>query len=89
MDLFGLVMTTHLLCALLTQTEDIRKAELIELNADLVERASLVIRSAVANAMDWGDIELLVKEARGRDDPVAMAIHSLKLGANQITLLLR
>ena len=65
------------------------KAELIELNADLVERASLVIRNAVANAMDWGDIDLLVKEAQGRGDPVAMAIHSLKLSTNQITLLLR
>lgn len=59
------------------------------MNADLVDRASLVIRSAVANAMDWGDIDLLVKEAQGRGDPVAMAIHGLKLGTNQITLLLR
>ena len=71
------------------KAEDIRKVELIEMNADLVERACLVIRSAVANAMDWGDIDLLVKEAPGRGDPVAMAIHCLKLGANQITLLLR
>lgn len=64
-------------------------AQLIEMNFDLVERATLVIRSAIANAMDWGDIELLVKDARARGDPVAMAIHSLKLKSNEITLLLR
>lgn len=48
-----------------------------------------MIRSAVANAMDWTDIELLVKDAQAREDPVAMAIHALKLKTNEITLLLR
>ena len=65
------------------------KAQLIELNVDLVEKACLVIRSAIANAMDWSDIELLVKDAQAREDPVAMAIHGLKLKTNEITLLLR
>ena len=65
------------------------KAQLIELNVDLVEKACLVIHSAVANAMDWGDIELLVKDAQAKGDPVAMAIHGLKLKTNEITLLLR
>lgn len=59
------------------------------MNLDLVERAILVIRSAIASAMDWGDIELLVKDAQGRGDPVAMAIQGLKLKTNEITLLLR
>ena len=59
------------------------------MNFDLVERATLVIRSAIANAMDWGDIELLVKDAQARGDPVAIAIHGLKLKSNEITLLLR
>ena len=45
------------------QEEDVYKATLIELNYDLIERACLVIRSAVANSMDWSDIELLVKDA--------------------------
>ena len=59
------------------------------MNLDLVERASLVIRSAVANAMDWGDIELLVKDYQARGDPVALAIQGLKLKTNEITLLLK
>ena len=71
------------------QEEDVHKAQLIELNIDLIDRATLVIRSAIANAMDWGDIELLVKDAQGRGDPVAMAIQSLKLKSNEITLILR
>ena len=50
----------------LLQEEDVYKATLIELNSDLIERACLVIRSAVANSMDWGDIELLVKDAQTR-----------------------
>ena len=47
-----------------------------------------MIRSAVANAMDWGDIDLLVKDAQSMGDPVAMAIKSLKLKTNEITMLL-
>lgn len=62
---------------------------MIELNVELVEKACLVVRSAVANGMDWGDIELLVKDAQARRDPVAMVIHGLKLKTNEITLLLR
>jgi predicted ribosome quality control (RQC) complex YloA/Tae2 family protein len=71
------------------QEEDIYKAELIELNADLIERACTVIRSAIANAMDWRDIELLVHDAQSRRDPVAMAISELKLQSNVITLILK
>lgn len=59
------------------------------MNSDLVSKACLVIRSAVANAMDWGDIELLVKDAQSRGDTVALAIRSLKLKSNAITLLLQ
>ena len=72
-----------------TQEEDRHKAQLIEFNVDLVERACVVIRSAIANAMDWGDIELLVKDAQTRGDPVAVVIHSLKLASNEFTLILR
>lgn len=64
-------------------------AQLIEINADTVERACMVIRSAIASAMDWKDIELLVKDAQSQGDPVASIVHSLKLSTNQITLLLR
>ena len=55
---------------------------------DLVEAACLVIRSAIASALDWSDIELLLKDAQAKGDPVAMAIQGLKLQTNEITLLL-
>ena len=64
------------------QEEDVYKATLIELDYDLIEQACFVIRSAVANSMDWSDIELLVKDAQTRGDPVAQSIHGLKLLSN-------
>ncbi len=73
----------------LFQDEDIYKACLIESNTDIVEKACLVICSAIASSMDWGDIDLLVREAQSRGDPVATCIHGLKLASNQITLLLK
>lgn len=59
------------------------------MNSDLVSKACLVIRSAIANAMNWSDIERLVKDAQSRGDPTALAIQSLKLRTNEITLLLQ
>lgn len=59
------------------------------MNSDLVSKATLVIRSAVANAMDWGDIDLLIKDAQSRGDPVASIIQSLKLKTNEITMMLQ
>ena len=49
----------------------------------------MVVRSAVANQIDWTEIWNLVKEAQLQDDPVASSIKALKLDTNQITLLLK
>ena len=54
-----------------------------------MERACLVIRSAVASSLAWEDIAALVKDAQTRRDPVAMVIHKLKLNEGLVTLLLR
>ena len=54
-----------------------------------VERACLVIRSAVASSLAWEDIAAFVKDAQMRRDPVAMTIDKLKLNEGLITLLLR
>ena len=43
----------------------------------------------MANSMDWGNIELLVKDAQTRGDPIAQSIHGLKLYSNHITMMLR
>ncbi|XP_066282400.1 ribosome quality control complex subunit NEMF-like isoform X1 [Branchiostoma lanceolatum] len=71
------------------QDEDKQKAQLIELNLDLVDKAILVVRSAIANQIDWAEIWDIVKEAQVQGDPVASTIKSLKLDSNHITLLLR
>ena len=70
------------------QEKDKRKAELIELNEDLVESALAVMRSAIANQIDWKEINALLKEAQDRGDPVAKRITQLKLDTNHFSMLL-
>ncbi|CAF4370009.1 unnamed protein product, partial [Rotaria magnacalcarata] len=70
------------------QNEDIRKAYLVEINADLVTRAMAAINTAVANQMSWPEIEELVDDAKQSGDPTARAIHSIKFDINHLTLLL-
>ncbi|KAI9257286.1 hypothetical protein BDA99DRAFT_441428 [Phascolomyces articulosus] len=70
------------------QTTNVRKAQLIELNLEMVEAAITIIRNAVASQMDWRDLNELVAEEKKRGNPIADIIHALKLETNQITLLL-
>nr|XP_057946239.1 ribosome quality control complex subunit NEMF-like [Doryrhamphus excisus] len=71
------------------QEVDRVKGELVEMNLTVVERALQVIRSALANQVDWTEIGMLVKEAQAASDPVACAIKELKLQTNHITMLLK
>ncbi|XP_015585729.1 nuclear export mediator factor NEMF homolog [Cephus cinctus] len=71
-----------------TQEVDKQKAELITRNQRLVDNAILAMQSALANQMSWPDIQVLLKEAQSRGDPVAGAIKQLKLETNNISLFL-
>uniref|UniRef100_A0A8C9LG59 Ribosome quality control complex subunit NEMF n=1 Tax=Pavo cristatus TaxID=9049 RepID=A0A8C9LG59_PAVCR len=71
------------------QEVDKIKGELIEMNLEMVSRAIQVVRSALANQIDWTEIGAIVKEAQAQGDPVANAIKELKLQTNHITMLLR
>ncbi|KFQ26947.1 Nuclear export mediator factor Nemf, partial [Merops nubicus] len=71
------------------QEADKIKGELIEMNLEVVDRAIQVVRSALANQIDWTEIGAIVKEAQAQGDPVASAIKELKLQTNHITMLLR
>ncbi|KFO96625.1 Nuclear export mediator factor Nemf, partial [Calypte anna] len=71
------------------QEVDKIKGELIEMNLEIVDRAIQVVRSALANQIDWTEIGAIVKEAQAQGDPVASAIKELKLQTNHITMLLR
>ncbi|XP_054256097.1 ribosome quality control complex subunit NEMF isoform X2 [Indicator indicator] len=71
------------------QEADKIKGELIEMNLEIVDRAIHVVRSALANQIDWTEIGAIVKEAQAQGDPVASAIKELKLQTNHITMLLR
>lgn len=65
------------------------KGELIEINLTVVDKAIEVIRSALANQIDWTEIGSIVKEAQEQEDPVACSIKDLKLNTNHITMLLK
>eukprot|EP00038_Savillea_parva_P030846 m.80823 g.80823 ORF g.80823 m.80823 type:complete len:1353 (+) comp9372_c0_seq3:96-4154(+) len=62
------------------------RAELIELNVIMVDKAIQVINSALATSMEWKAIEDMVAEAASRGDEVAGAITALKLDHNTITM---
>ncbi|EGW13412.1 Serologically defined colon cancer antigen 1-like [Cricetulus griseus] len=59
------------------------------MNLQIVDRAIQVVRSALANQIDWTEIGVIVKEAQAQGDPVASAIKELKLQTNHVTMLLR
>ncbi|XP_048047986.1 ribosome quality control complex subunit NEMF-like isoform X2 [Megalobrama amblycephala] len=71
------------------QEVDRLKGELVEMNLQTVERALQVVRSALANQVDWAEIAQIVKEAQAAGDPVACAIKELKLQSNHMTMLLK
>lgn len=54
-----------------------------------VDQAILIVRSAIANQIDWAEITRLVKEAQQQGDPVAQSIKGLKLDTNHISVLLK
>ncbi|XP_033735846.1 nuclear export mediator factor Nemf-like [Pecten maximus] len=70
------------------QETDISKGQLIEMNLELVDKAITIVRSAIANQIDWTEINNLVKEAQAKGDPVARMIKGLKLDSNHMTMLL-
>lgn len=65
-----------------------RKAQLIELNIDVVEQAILILRSAIASRMDWQSLNELIEEEKLRRNPIALKISGLKLESNEVTILL-
>jgi len=70
------------------QALDHRRGELIEMNSALVENATRVVVSAVANQIPWDQIKEIIKEATEKGDPVAGRIKKLKLEMNHIMMML-
>lgn len=73
----------------LSRTEKEKLAYLLESNCEIVNKALLVIRSAIANQMTWEMIEEMKVKASKAGDPVASIIADLDLNSNAMTLLLR
>lgn len=71
------------------QDQDRRKAELIEMNSDIVNNGIKVVNSAIANQIPWEEIKKIIKEATAKKDPVASTIKQIKLEVNHILMLLK
>lgn len=65
----------------------LRHAQLAEAWADEVEKALMVVRSALANGMNWQDLDELVKAETANGNPIASLIHELRLDRNKVCCL--
>jgi predicted ribosome quality control (RQC) complex YloA/Tae2 family protein len=64
-----------------------RQARLVELHADMVEKAIQVVNSALDSGMDWEQLEDLVHVEKTQNlNPVALLIHKLELEHDNMVL---
>ena len=70
------------------QEDDAKKGELIELNQALVDDAITQMRTALADQLDWKEIEEHLQEAQEKEVPMALAIKSLSFATNSIVMML-
>ncbi|VDL18044.1 unnamed protein product [Hymenolepis diminuta] len=69
------------------QIKDNQKAQLLELNVDLVDRVIMTLNSAIANQTNWKILgEVIEKQKERGDDCVANCIVKLQLSSNQALL---
>eukprot|EP01087_Luapelamoeba_hula_P012793 TRINITY_DN3609_c0_g1_i2.p1 TRINITY_DN3609_c0_g1~~TRINITY_DN3609_c0_g1_i2.p1 ORF type:complete len:1124 (+),score=235.87 TRINITY_DN3609_c0_g1_i2:56-3427(+) len=69
-------------------SENVQKAQLIEMNSEDVENAIMTVRTEIADGVDWEELADIIKDAKRGGDPVASMISQLKLDTSEITLLL-
>ena len=63
-------------------------AQLVEANAEDVDKALLVINSAMSSGMDWEALESLVEVEQRNGNPIAMLVKKLDLGNDAVVLAL-
>ncbi|ORZ33739.1 fibronectin-binding protein A N-terminus-domain-containing protein [Catenaria anguillulae PL171] len=68
------------------QEQAVKKAQVVEESAAIVDAAIQVINSALATGMDWIELEALVEEEKARGNPVAAVIEKLELEKNGVVL---
>mmetsp|Transcript_8825 Transcript_8825/g.17457 ORF Transcript_8825/g.17457 Transcript_8825/m.17457 type:complete len:1132 (-) Transcript_8825:100-3495(-) len=61
-------------------------AEAITFNVEDVDKALLVVRSAVASGMSWDELDELISLEKSKGNPIASLIESTALERNEITL---
>ncbi|TNN14970.1 Nuclear export mediator factor Nemf isoform 2 [Schistosoma japonicum] len=71
------------------QELDMQKAYLIEANRQLVDNIIILINHALSNQIDWKELELIIEEAKQRNDPLSCHIVELKLQTSQAVIRLK
>ncbi|KAK9857575.1 hypothetical protein WJX84_011908 [Apatococcus fuscideae] len=64
------------------------QAQLIEYNLDAVDGAINAVRAALAQGLDWKELERLIETETRAGNPVAGMVESLRLEVGRVTLLL-
>ncbi|KAK9841572.1 hypothetical protein WJX74_008143 [Apatococcus lobatus] len=64
------------------------QAQLIEYNLDAVDGAINAVRAALAQGLDWKELERLIETETRAGNPVAGMVESLRLDVGRVTLLL-
>lgn len=64
------------------------QAQLIEYNLDAVDGAINAVRTALAQGLDWKELERLIETETRAGNPVAGMVESLRLDVGRVTLLL-
>ena len=65
-----------------------KQARLLEIHAEDVDKAVLVINSALSSGMGWEDIAEMVQEEKDRRNPIALLVSKLRLDRNHVVLAL-
>lgn len=64
-------------------------ARVVQLHADIVDKALTVINSGINSGMDWDQLEQLVEVEQTNGNPIAMLIHKLELEHDSMILRLK
>uniref|UniRef100_A0AC35U2M6 NFACT-R_1 domain-containing protein n=1 Tax=Rhabditophanes sp. KR3021 TaxID=114890 RepID=A0AC35U2M6_9BILA len=71
---------------LISQVSQKERAQRIEMNVELIDQALLVVQSALANKLNWADLEELTKAGQEQGNPVAMAIAGFDFHNNHVIM---
>ena len=62
----------------------LQKAFVLQYHADFVDDILTALRAVLATGMDWHDLSVMIREQKKLQNPIAIAIHSLRFEHNKV-----